>query len=59
MGVRFPDLPAKRSEKTLVRTTAVILQGPKALGLGEVALTDPALGELVVDVRHSGISTGT
>jgi bacteriochlorophyllide a dehydrogenase len=59
VGVRFPDLPAKRSEKTLVRTTAVILQGPKALGLGDVVLTDPALGELVVDVRHSGISTGT
>ena len=59
MGVRFSDLLAKRPGKTLVRTTAVILQGPKALGLSEVALTDPAAGELVVDVRHSGISTGT
>lgn len=42
-----------------MRTSAVILQGPKALGLGDVALTDPAAGELVVDVRYSGISTGT
>ena len=42
-----------------MRTTAVILQGPKALGLGDVTLTDPATGDLVVEVRHSGISTGT
>lgn len=42
-----------------MRTTAVILQGPKALGLGEVTLTDPAAGDLVVEVRQSGISTGT
>ena len=42
-----------------MRTTAVILQGPKTLGLGEVTLTDPGAGDLVVEVRHSGISTGT
>ncbi|MBF9045608.1 chlorophyll synthesis pathway protein BchC [Rhodobacterales bacterium LSUCC0031] len=38
---------------------AVILQGPKTLGVGQLALTDPGPGDLVVDVRHSGISTGT
>lgn len=42
-----------------MQTTAVILEGPRALGLGEVTLTDPAGGDLVIDVRHSGISTGT
>lgn len=55
------DSPSALQEtgKTLVRSTAVILQGPKALSLGDVALTAPAAGDLVVDVRHSGISTGT
>jgi len=42
-----------------VQTTAIILEGPEALGLGTVELTDPGAGDLVVDVRHSGISTGT
>ena len=42
-----------------MQTTAVILEGPKAIGLGDVTLTDPGAGDLVVDVRHSGISTGT
>ncbi len=42
-----------------MHSTAVILEGPKALTLGQVDLTTPAAGDLVVDVRHSGISTGT
>ena len=42
-----------------MKTTAVILEGPKTLGLGEVTLTDPGEGDLVIAVRHSGISTGT
>jgi len=42
-----------------VQTTAIILEAPKKLGLGTVDLTEPAKGDLVVDVRHSGISTGT
>lgn len=42
-----------------MQTTAVILEGPKTLGLGEATLTDPGPGDLVVDIRHSGISTGT
>ena len=42
-----------------MRTAAVILQGPRTLELGDVALNDPAAGDLVVEVRYSGISTGT
>lgn len=43
----------------LVQTTAVILEGPRRIGLGQVALTEPGPSDLVVNVRHSGISTGT
>ena len=38
---------------------AVILSGPGELGLGELGLTDPGADDIVVDVSHSGISTGT
>lgn len=42
-----------------MHTTAVILKGPKDLGLGTLDITAPAAGDLVVRIRHSGISTGT
>lgn len=42
-----------------MQTTAVILSGPKNLGLGRLGLVDPAADDLVVDVAYSGISTGT
>ncbi len=42
-----------------MQSAAVILEGPRMLGLGAVTLSDPARGDLVVSVRHSGISTGT
>ena len=42
-----------------MRTTAVILSGPRDLGLGTLGLRAPTVGDLVVEVRHSGISTGT
>jgi 3-hydroxyethyl bacteriochlorophyllide a dehydrogenase len=42
-----------------VRTTAVILEGPKALALGDLGLDAPGEGDLVVEISHSGISTGT
>jgi 3-hydroxyethyl bacteriochlorophyllide a dehydrogenase len=42
-----------------LQTTAVILSGPKEIGLGELALTAPGVADLVVDITHSGISTGT
>ena len=50
---------ALMSGKTPVISNAVILQGPKTLGLGQLDLTDPGPDDLVVDVLHSGISTGT
>ncbi|MDJ0822592.1 MAG: chlorophyll synthesis pathway protein BchC [Paracoccaceae bacterium] len=40
-------------------TQAVLLKGPKDLELADLQLTDPGPGDLVVDIRHSGISTGT
>lgn len=40
-------------------TTAVLLNGPRDLGVAALGLTLPGEGEIVVDVTHSGISTGT
>ncbi len=40
-------------------TNAVILSGPQSLSVGAVGLKPPVLGDVVVQVRHSGISTGT
>jgi bacteriochlorophyllide a dehydrogenase len=42
-----------------VDTHAVILSGPQSLTLGVVGLKAPMPGDVVVKVRHSGISTGT
>lgn len=42
-----------------MQTTAVILKGPKDLGLDALDVTPPGPGDLVVRVTHSGISTGT
>lgn len=42
-----------------MNSTAVILTGPKHLGLGDVSLAAPGPSDLVVEVAHSGISTGT
>ena len=40
-------------------TNAVILSGPQSLTLGTVGLKAPVTGDVVVQVRYSGISTGT
>ncbi|MEO0771823.1 MAG: chlorophyll synthesis pathway protein BchC [Pseudomonadota bacterium] len=40
-------------------TLAVLLKGPKDLQLGTLALKSPGEGDLVVQIHHSGISTGT
>ncbi len=40
-------------------TCAVLLNGPEDLHLDTVALKAPMKDDLVVEVRHSGISTGT
>ncbi|MDU8910936.1 chlorophyll synthesis pathway protein BchC [Aestuariicoccus sp. MJ-SS9] len=42
-----------------MQTDAVLLRGPRDLALSRVALKDPGPDDLVVDIRHSGISTGT
>ena len=44
---------------THVQTTAVVLQGAKDLGLQALGLVAPGPDDLVVEVRYSGISTGT
>ena len=42
-----------------MQTNAVVLNAPKTLALETVQLTDPGPDDLVVDIAHSGISTGT
>lgn len=42
-----------------MHTHAVILTGPQALGVSELALDRPSRDDIVVEVAHSGISTGT
>lgn len=42
-----------------MQTTAVILSGPRELGLQALGLMPPKAGDIVVEVAHSGISTGT
>lgn len=42
-----------------MQTSAVLLNGPKDLTVDTLALTAPGAADLVVQVSHSGISTGT
>lgn len=42
-----------------LHTSAVLLKGPRDLDVGTLALTAPGAADLVVEVAHSGISTGT
>lgn len=42
-----------------MRTSAVILKGPRDLVVNDLTLTAPGPTDLVVDITHSGISTGT
>ena len=42
-----------------METAAVLLNGPKDLCVDTLALTAPGPADLVVEVSHSGISTGT
>lgn len=42
-----------------MNATAVLLSGPKTLGLETLELQAPELGDVVVQISHSGISTGT
>ncbi|MEX1235927.1 MAG: chlorophyll synthesis pathway protein BchC [Roseovarius sp.] len=42
-----------------MHTEAIILTGPKALEVQTLGLTAPGAGDIVVEIAHSGISTGT
>jgi len=42
-----------------VQAEAIIIREPKRVDLSAVTLNDPAAGDLVVETRFSGISTGT
>ncbi len=42
-----------------MESSAVVLNGPKDLEVGALKLTEPGPADLVVDITHSGISTGT
>lgn len=42
-----------------METLAVVMEEPERLSVSRLALTAPGPGDLVVDIRHSGISTGT
>ncbi|MCF2871541.1 chlorophyll synthesis pathway protein BchC [Octadecabacter sp. G9-8] len=42
-----------------MHSTAVMLEGPRKLSLADVRLVDPGANDLVVEIKHSGISTGT
>jgi bacteriochlorophyllide a dehydrogenase len=48
-----------RGEGEVVETKAVILTAPGRIGLDSIGLTPPAADDLVVQISHSGISTGT
>lgn len=43
----------------MLETKAVILSAPGKLGLGQVGIVRPAADDIVVAIKHSGISTGT
>jgi 3-hydroxyethyl bacteriochlorophyllide a dehydrogenase len=43
----------------MMQTHAVLLNGPRDLSVECLDLTDPSAGDLVVEIAHSGISTGT
>ncbi len=42
-----------------MHTTAIVLTGPEAIQVQDLALTSPGAADIVVDIDHSGISTGT
>ena len=42
-----------------METAAILLSSARSLAVESVALKDPTDEDVVVDIRHSGISTGT
>jgi 3-hydroxyethyl bacteriochlorophyllide a dehydrogenase len=47
------------AEDKVLETKAVILSAPCKLGLDKVGIVPPAADDIVVAIKHSGISTGT
>lgn len=42
-----------------MRTSAVVMTAPRQIVLDEIGLTEPGPQDIVVEIAHSGISTGT
>ncbi|WP_425040149.1 chlorophyll synthesis pathway protein BchC [Primorskyibacter sp. S187A] len=42
-----------------MHTDAIVLSGPKQIALTKLKLNEPGPNDLVIDIKHSGISTGT
>jgi 3-hydroxyethyl bacteriochlorophyllide a dehydrogenase len=42
-----------------MKTQAIVLESPEHLALSQIALDEPGLADVVVDIEFSGISTGT
>ncbi|WP_108782496.1 chlorophyll synthesis pathway protein BchC [Pontivivens insulae] len=42
-----------------MHTNAIVLEGPRNLSLQSIAMDAPDVGDAVVAIRHSGVSTGT
>ncbi len=59
----FPEshhgLGGADAEEGPLQTAAVILSGPRALSIDTLDLVAPVAGDVVVEIDHSGISTGT
>ncbi len=51
--------PVSRGGPDLVSTQAVVFEQPEALTLRQLELAPPGLGQVLVDVEWTGISTGT
>lgn len=49
----------RRMEEKTLQTQAVILSAPGKLALDKVGIVPPAADDIVVAIKHSGISTGT
>lgn len=42
-----------------METTAIVMEGPGRLAVADLPLDDPCAADVVVAMRHSGVSTGT
>ena len=49
----------EKSRKILMETKAVVMTGPKNLSVEALRVGEPKAGEVVVEIKYSGISSGT